>query len=207
MWHSRVSALALACLVSSGVQAYQVNGTGAVELGLDLGEAEQEYSADGDSPERSGDDTAFRLAGTYYLGPNVGLRVGYTSFGEAEVEQQRLLLATETIESEADAFTFGVVATTPINRSAVELWGELGLAKWDVTVSERLAFVGGGQSSAEIDSDSGISLYAGGGLRFNVTRELGVGLNVLWYMLDPTLAGYDYDLDVQTLSASASFRF
>ncbi len=207
MLHSRVSALVLACLLSSGAQAYQANGTGTVELGLDLGEAEQEYSADGDSPRRDGDDDAYRLTGTYYLGESVGLRVGYADFGDAEVEQQNLLLATRTLNSEADAFTFGVVLATPIRRSPVELWGELGLAKWDVSVHEYIRTVGNGYSSGEVDSDSGLSLYAGGGLRFNVTREFGLGVNALWYMLDPTLAGYDYDLDVQVLSVNAAIRF
>ncbi len=219
MKSTRLSALAIACMVSSASFAYESTETpNRLEIGLEYGKAEQEYSLDGYSGDNTGDDNGYRLFGTYFFSANVGIRVGYANFGEAETYSEDFYAYVPEIDedvlfsidevSEAKALTLGVVVSTPITQGPFEFWGEAGLAKWDVDMSSALtAPEYGVEIETFNDSDSGVSLYGGLGVRFQATPQFGMGLSAMWYTMEPDLFDETYDLQVQMISFNGAFRF
>lgn len=216
---TRLSTLAIACLVNTTAFAYQSGQPPKqLEIGFEFGEAEQEFSIDGYSGDLTGDDNGYRIVGTYYFSSNLGMRVGYANFGEATTNSEDLwayvpeldedVLFTIEDVSEAKALTLGAVVSTPITEGPFELWGEIGLAKWDVDVTSTLRAPDYDVTIEQAsDSDTGISFYGGFGVRLQASEQFGLGLSALWYNLEPKLFDDTWDLQIQVISLNGSYRF
>lgn len=219
MMFTRLSTLAIACMVSTTTFAFQsAQAPNQLELGLEYGKAEQEYSRDGYSGDNTGDENGYRIFGTYYFNSNMGIRIGYANFGEAETYSEDFWAYVPEINndvrfrvediSDAKALTFGAVVSTPITQGPFELWGEVGLARWDVEVNSSLSAPDYDvQVDAVKDSDSDISIYGGFGVRFQANEQFGLGISALWYTMEPDLFDETWDLQVQVISFNGSFRF
>ena len=198
--------------------AWSVNSLAAApartfELGVEVGSAEQEYSLDEPIGDKSGDETAFRMYGTWFpqgsTNPtNLGVRAGYSNFGAAEVYKFDVGVAEYTVESDVSAFTLGGVLAAPIGKSPLEIWGEAGVAFWDLDLDQKASVPSLGVGiTDEVDSDSGTSLYAGIGAGLQLGRGFGVSLSALWFNMEPEYGDQDVDLDIRVVSAGASLRF
>ena len=178
------------------------------ELGAEAGQAEQKYSLDGPIDDKSGDEFAYRLFGTWFPAETFGVRGAFADFGNTEVYSFSLGSADYTVESDVNAYTLGAVLTTPVSQGPVQVWGEFGVAFWDLDLNQKVSVPSLGVGiSDELDSDSDTAPYAGVGLLLELGSGFGVGLSAFWYKMEPEYQGEEVDLDIRVLSAGASLRF
>ena len=96
--------------------------------------------------------------------------------------------------------------STPITDGPWELSAEIGLARWDLeeTFSYNSIVYGTG---SETESDTGISIYGGIGARIQVSENFGVGLNILWYVIEADIFDEKTDVQVDAMTLNGVYRF
>lgn len=206
-----ISAAVLGAVLAVNAQAYEITESQKnVEIGLEYGNYDQEYSIDGLDGELTGDDTGYRIFATFYQTSNIGIRVGYTDFGSAvifdEYQSNGIDFIEASLESSVSALTIGAVMSSAITNGPIEFNAELGLAKWNVDLAyqENSSMFG---SYSDKDSDDGVSIYGGFGARLQATKSFGIGLNILWYVFEADLAGDTYDIQVDAITLNSVYRF
>lgn len=208
-----------ACAMGSLVAGlvWSVNGVAETpvrpfELGVEVGSAKHEYTLESIG-DKSADEIAFRAYGSWFpqtqwAQVKPGVRAGYAYFGAAEMYRLDAGVGAYTVESEVSAFTLGGVLAVPIGNGPVEVWGEAGVAFWDLDLDQKASLTGSGISiQREMDTDSGTAPYIGIGAGVQLGKGFGLSLSALWYDMEPEYQGEDVDLKIRVVSAGASFRF
>lgn len=124
-------------------------------------------------------DSGFKIFGGYEFTKNWAAEVGYVDFGKAGVSGSVLGIPFSG-DVGVTAFTFAGVGTMPLNES-FSLFGKVGLWAWDAKVN---VSTGLGAGSAD---DSGTDLFFGGGLRYNLNKNLALTLEVELYDSDDSV--------------------
>lgn len=153
-----LSALAIAVsgsMISLNTQA-QENG---FNVGLDLGQAEAAKVCD-NITQCDSSDTSAKVHAGYQFNPNVGIEVGYVSFGTIFKSNESAVAARE----KASAITASALGT--INFTDVfAVYGRAGAARYNTHGS-------GTVSGVPVKDENGISPLLGAGLKLNLTDNL-----------------------------------
>lgn len=144
-------------------------------------------------------DTSFGVLGGYMVNDNFGLEGGYLDLGKVSGSitgnlsgnlYGRALLVNGTITAKGDAkgWVLGVRGDLPIN-DKFSLNGRVGIYNWDsdVNVSVSAAGTWGGTAIAAAGSASqsfsGSDAYYGIGAKYNVNKQVTIGLGYSHYKL------------------------
>lgn len=125
-----------------------------------VGSAKQKLSVDGSSITES--DTAFQITGGYRFTPNVGVEVGYTNLGKAEVSGQGL-----TASSKPQSIHLAVTGAWNFTPEFA-VTGKLGAAH------TRTKLEGSGAGYSESETESRTSLVYGIGVSYAITPNVAV---------------------------------
>jgi OOP family OmpA-OmpF porin len=132
-------------------------------------------------------DTGWKLAIGNQFNPNVALEFGYADLGEAKVTA-----AGVSCKADANGFGASVVGSLPA-ANQLSFTGRVGLFRWDESIT-----CSAGAASVS-DSDSGTDLAFGVGVRYDITKTVGVRGEWERYDLD--------DADVDMLSFGVVVKF
>lgn len=187
--HIKLSTLCMALTGMTGVQAAPIAGTGFL-LGLDVGQAEAGKYCDNVANCDSA-DISIRGSVGYLFNPQLGVELGYTSFGT-------LFDATDSSVSakqEASAWTIGVLGTVPIN-DQFGLLGHVGMAIYDLTNS-------GTVQGVPVEEKNSTKPYLGIGLKYDLSDSFALRAE---YQLYTDISGVNNVTDnVHGLYAGAVF--
>jgi OOP family OmpA-OmpF porin len=125
-----------------------------------IGQAEQKLSADGFDISKN--DTAFQIAGGYRYTPNVGIELGYTNLGKAEVSAQG-----DSVSAKPQAVHLAVTGNYNLTPEFA-FTGKLGLAH----TRTKVAATSGSMSASETESEN--SLMVGVGMSYKVAPGVDV---------------------------------
>ena len=151
-------------------------------------------------------DSTWKILGGYQFNRNFALEFGYADLGAASASTPSFFLPgfgtvpAANLKIEATVFELLAVGILPI-ADRFSLYGKAGLARSETETSVNFA---NGLSRSE--SDSGTSLTFGGGVRFDVTRNLGIRLEWQRYT-DVPEAVTDSEGDIDVISLGVIFRF
>jgi OOP family OmpA-OmpF porin len=154
------------------------------DMGLYIGGAYGMSSFDIDTtgitnPSVDDSDSGFKIFGGYQFSRNWGVEVGYVDFGKAGISGSMLGIPF-TGDLGVTALTVAGTGTMPMNES-FSLLGKVGMWNWDAKAS--VAALGTAGSA----SDSGTDLFFGVGLRYNLSKNLGLQLEVEQYSGDDSI--------------------
>jgi OOP family OmpA-OmpF porin len=154
------------------------------DMGLYIGGAYGMSSFDIDTagitnPSVDDSDSGFKIFGGYQFSRNWGVEVGYVDFGKAGLSGSMLGIPF-TGDLGVTALTVAGTGTMPMNES-FSLLGKVGMWNWDAKAS--VAALGTAGSA----SDSGTDLFFGVGLRYNLSKSLGLQLEVEQYSGDDSI--------------------
>jgi OOP family OmpA-OmpF porin len=154
------------------------------DMGLYIGGAYGMSSFDIDTagitnPSVDDSDSGFKIFGGYQFSRNWGVEVGYVDFGKAGISGS-ILGIPFTSDLGVTALTVAGTGTMPMNES-FSLLGKVGMWNWDAKAS--VAALGTAGSA----SDSGTDLFFGVGLRYNLSKNLGLQLEVEQYSGDDSI--------------------
>ena len=154
------------------------------DMGLYIGGAYGMSSFDIDTtgitnPSVDDSDSGFKIFGGYQFSRNWGVEVGYVDFGKAGLSGSMLGIPF-TGDLGVTALTVAGTGTMPMNES-FSLLGKVGMWNWDAKAS--VAALGTAGSA----SDSGTDLFFGVGLRYNLSKNLGLQLEVEQYSGDDSI--------------------
>lgn len=189
-----------------------------LELGLELGRAEQAISHRTVDNQIDEADQGYRMFASYYFTPMVALRAGYADLGavtflDESFREDALNLNVERLsdESSPTAFTLGGVFSLPIDQAPFVFALEFGLIHWNLDYASTFVYEPDGGATARrirTYSSSDVGFYGGGTISYPFTPMLGVGLSALWYVLEPEINGDDgFEMVVQTLNLHLLMRF
>lgn len=191
--------IAMAILLSGNVCSLSSHGAGYI--GISTGSVKLDTGVTGLTGSASLDekDTSFKLMAGKNITPTVSIEGFYVDYGEASVtgnagdqftiEGITLAFVVNNGKLESSASAFG--ASALFNRSvspATSLYGEIGLARWDAEVNQS----GPGIGTSTLTSDTGIDLYFGVGMKFNLNTQFSLALDYEIHEVD--------DSDVDLLS-------
>lgn len=144
-------------------------------------------------------DTSFKIFGGAMFNPNLGLEIGYTNFGEGSARWDD---GFDYINDkyEASAFYIAGLGVVPITER-VGFFGKIGLASWDLDVSETSSIPGINYSASE----SGMDLMFGIGAQLDVNNML-LRLEFERFS-DVGDADTTGQSDVDVVGLSAAFKF
>jgi len=131
------------------------------------------------NPSVDDSDSGFKIFGGYQFSRNWGVEVGYVDFGKAGLSGSMLGIPF-TGDLGVTALTVAGTGTMPMNES-FSLLGKVGMWNWDAKAS--VAALGTAGSA----SDSGTDLFFGVGLRYNLSKNLGLQLEVEQYSGDDSI--------------------
>lgn len=163
----------------------------AAYVSASIGSAEQKLSADGMSVTES--DTAFQLAGGYRFTPNVGIEIGYTHFGNAQISAMGL-----TASSKPQAIHAAVTGQWNMTPEFA-LTGKLGAAH------TRTKLHGSGAGYSESETETHGSLMFGVGVSYAVTPNVAVIAE--YQNFGKIIKGDDADLKAHVISGGVRFSF
>lgn len=189
-----------------------------LELGLELGRAEQAISHRDVDNQIDEADQGYRVFASYYFTPMVALRAGYADLGsvtflDESFREDYLNLNVDQLsdESSPTAITVGGVFSLPIDQLPFVFALEFGLMHWNLDYE--FTFIttpdgGATQRETRTYSSSDVGFYGGGNLSYQFTPAFGVGLSALWYVLEPEIDGDNgFEMVVQTLNLQLFMRF
>jgi OOP family OmpA-OmpF porin len=122
-------------------------------------------------------DTAYRLYGAYQYHPNLAAELGYADFGKTTASVGNL-----GAEVKATGWTFHLVASSGPLIERVSIFGKIGAIFGETKRSG--SFEGG--------KERGTDLAYGGGVRYDITRNIGASLEWERYRFDKA-GGADLD--------------
>ena len=131
------------------------------------------------NPSVDDSDSGFKIFGGYQFSRNWGVEVGYVDFGKAGISGS-ILGIPFTGDLGVTALTVAGTGTMPMNES-FSLLGKVGMWNWDAKAN--VAALGTAGSA----SDSGTDLFFGVGLRYNLSKNLGLQLEVEQYSGDDSI--------------------
>jgi len=131
------------------------------------------------NPSVDDSDSGFKIFGGYQFSRNWGVEVGYVDFGKAGISGSTLGIPF-TGDLGVTALTVAGTGTMPMNES-FSLLGKVGMWNWDAKAN--VAALGTAGSA----SDSGTDLFFGVGLRYNLSKNLGLQLEVEQYSGDDSI--------------------
>lgn len=131
------------------------------------------------NPSVDDSDSGFKIFGGYQFSRNWGVEVGYVDFGKAGIRGS-ILGTPFNGDLGVTALTVAGTGTMPMNES-FSLLGKVGIWNWDAKAS--VAALG----TVGTASDSGTDLFFGVGLRYNLSKNLGLQLEVEQYSGDDSI--------------------
>ncbi len=188
---STVAVLGVIASLSALPAAAQVNGQ-AFYGGVTIGQSTFKESCTGFAPGVSCDenDTALRVLGGYQFTPNFAAEIGYHDFGQTEASAGG---ARATIKANAwEPLGVGRLPVAP----QLGLYGKLGAYAGEAKLDSNFG-------ASATDTNTGLTF--GGGLQWDVQRQL--GLRVEWQRyrdLGGNNAGHG---DIDVLSIGGIWRF
>ena len=177
-------------------------GLGATDLDSSRAEVDAAASAaglTGSTTQFDDTDTGWKIFGGYRFNPYVAAELTYVDVGEASATYVATAPTAATLAASADgtAVSAAVVGIYPLGER-VEIFGKIGLYRWDVD-GTATAVVGGASVSAS-DSDDGIDVMFGAGVGYNFTDNIGVRIE--WERYNDLS-----DADVDMFSVGAVYGF
>ena len=104
-------------------------------------------------------DTAFGVGVGYMFHENIGVEAGYKDFGEYGFD-------TPGGNAKSSGFNLGLIAETPL-QNQFDVYGKVGFLMWESDIS---------LSGFSNESGDGTDLYFGFGAKYNISKEIAVGL-------------------------------
>ena len=144
-------------------------------------------------------DTAWKIFGGYQLNRNFAVELGYVNFGEGRVAGAAPPFGTASVTFESTAFELVAVGMLPL-ADKFSLYGKIGLYRADTDADVTLT---GFPPATE--SDSNTDLTFGVGVRFDITRNL--GLRAEWQRYGDVSASDFGESDIDVISLGVLFRF
>lgn len=185
----KFSTLCMALAGMTGVQAAPTAETGFL-VGVDVGQAEAAKYCDNVANCDSA-DISMRGSVAYLFYPQVGVELGYSSFGTLFDASS----TSVTAKQEASAWTIGVLGTVPINEQ-FGLIGHLGMAMYDLTNS-------GTVQGVAVEEKNDTKPFLGVGVKFDLTESFALRAE---YQVYTDISGVNNVTDnVQGLYAGAVF--
>lgn len=151
-------------------------------------------------------DSTWKILGGYQFNRNFALEFGYADLGAATASTPAFFLPgfgivpAANLKIEATVFELLAVGILPI-ANRFSLYGKAGLFRAETDTS--VSFANG---ISESESDSATNLTFGAGVRFDLTKNLGIRLEWQRYM-DVPEAVTDSESDVDVMSIGVIFRF
>lgn len=161
-------------------------------VGIDYGRTEAKKYCD-NITNCSDSDNGPKFEVGYDFNKNVGIELGYTSFG-------RLFDTTEDsirLTQKSSATTLSLLGTLPLN-DAFAIYGRLGYARYDTNNS-------GSVEGVPVKDEHGNTPFWGAGLKFNLNEQFALRLEYQDYKDLSDAQGRDDD--VQGLFGGVTYRF
>lgn len=164
--------------------------TGAY-VSASIGSAEQKFSAGGFDVSKS--DTAFQIAGGYRYTPNVGIELGYTNLGKAELSAQG-----DTVSSKPETIHLAVTGSYNLTPEFA-FTGKLGAAR----NSTKVTATSGSMSDSETEKKT--SLLVGVGMSYTVAP--GVAVTAEYQDFGKIISRDGVDLKAHVVSVGVRYSF
>lgn len=167
-----------------------------------LGRAEQETDFDGFLPT-SGSDTSLGIRGAYILNPFVAFELAFQDYGETNDTYIDNFGDTINDRISTNAFNIGAKGSFPFANGWSAI-GRIGASRWELEIRSTDSFFPG---QVFEDDDSGVDLYYGLGVQYDINTNLIVGVE--YTVIDAGFSTEDVsgDHQVNNFSASIGYRF
>ena len=177
-------------------------------LGMSIGSANQKYSdyytdIAGISGA-SNDDASFGIRLGVPLNRNLIIDAAFYDYGEANARYIDTYGDLIGVNLSTSSFNFGITGIFPINYSPTDIFGRLGFALWDANVEFTDSSLPG---ESLTDSDSGVSLYLGFGVRFAVANNMKLGFEYTFFDLNTNYTHEPGDQAVDNFSFTMDVGF
>ena len=156
-----------------------------------IGQAEQKFSADGFDVSKN--DTAFQIAGGYRYTPNVGVELGYTNLGKAEISA-----GGDSVSAKPQVVHLAVTGSYNLTPEFA-FTGKLGAAHTRTKVTARSG------TMSESDTESENSLVVGIGMSYKVAP--GVDVIAEYQDFGKIVKGDGADLKAHVVSVGVRYSF
>jgi hypothetical protein len=174
-------------------------------LGVSAGTAGQQYS-----------DAYTDIWGTSARDGSIGLKIGvpisdyaiiegaYYDYGEATDNYFDGFGDLITVKTSTKSANFGMAGIFPISYSTADIVGRIGLAVWDSNVEFRDSSLPG---VASTDTDDGVSVYFGFGVRTSISQHIRLGLEYTFFSFDTTYIGIAGDQTIDNFALTMDVGF
>ena len=166
-------------VILAGLATVSLSASAGGYVGVSMGQS------DYDAPE---DGTSFELKGGFKLNDNFSVQGSYVDYGDVDDNEPPVWTM------EADAIELSVIGSVALSEQ-LSLTGLLGIAAWDVSVSE--------EGFGNIGGTDGTDLTFGVGLDYAISDSTSFVLQYKGY--DIKIEGEDADLS--NFSAGLNFHF
>lgn len=157
----------------------------SLTLGMAIGAANQQYSdyytdiAGISGASASDASVGIRLG--VPLSRNLIIDAALYDYGEANAHYIDTYGDLIGVNLSTTSINFGITGVFPIYYSPADIFGRVGLAMWDADVE----FTDSSRPGTRlIDSDSGVTLYLGFGVRFSVANNMRLGFEYTFFNLN-----------------------
>lgn len=183
------SLLALPAFVTAAPLQQVNNDFNRFFIGADVASTKHTVGIDGYSGDLVEKDKTYNFKAGYWVSDFVAVAIGKVDFGSPELKDLKDYAdssnyARHTVEG--DAVTASAILSSPAYANPWRFYAELGLAKWNYSWTVAGKDYGESFSNSVVD-DSGIDLFGGLGLAYDITSNLEVKAGMEWYTFNPKL--------------------
>ncbi len=169
----KLSSIITACILTTSASMSHAGGY----IGASIGQTDVDVPGFDDA-------NSFALSGGYRVNQNFAIEVSYIDLGESEDD----IAPVWTVD--VDGINFSAVGIFPASEQ-VELFGKVGMYKWDISVSEA--------GFGEFYSEDGTDLSYGFGASVNLTKQFSLVFEYQKFDVD--------DEDFSNISLGARVNF
>jgi hypothetical protein len=108
------------------------------------------------------------------------------------------------VKTSTKSANFGIAGIFPIAYSTADIVGRIGLGLWDSNVEFTDSSLPGVVSK---DSDDGVSIYFGFGVRTSITQHIRLGMEYTFFSFDTTYLGYAGDQTIDNFALTMDVGF
>ena len=176
--------LVIACATGTAHSAEETPWYGGISLGHGEAKRTGSWAEQADLTYRgqgvtslttiSTGSSAWKMFGGYQVDETFGVEASYARLGKFNGSSRVTAPAAGTGSGkwEADAFSVAATGTMPIHENRVAAFGKLGLAYTNLSISATAT--GGATTAAYAPSNSRINPMLGIGIRFDMTKKIGL---------------------------------